>query len=153
MTTDNFAAGGDGNFVEIRQFDFPTDYAAVIHLWQNAGDGIHLRRSDELDEIAKKIQRDPDLFLVAQANGEIIGSVMGGFDGRRGMMYHLAVAESFRRQGIGERLMEELEERLKAKGCIRYYLLVTYENQEAISFYEKRGCQKMNLHAFGKNLE
>ena len=49
-------------------------------------------RSDTLAEITKKVQRDPDLFLVAEADGRLIGSVIGGFDGRRGMIYHLAVA-------------------------------------------------------------
>jgi ribosomal protein S18 acetylase RimI-like enzyme len=93
-----------------------------------------LRRSDEPDEIAKKLQRDADLFLVAEVDGEILGTVLGGFDGRRGMVYHLAVAERFREQGIGTILMAELEKRLRDQGCIRYYLLVTKDNQTAIRF-------------------
>jgi predicted N-acetyltransferase YhbS len=44
----------------------------------------------------KSLQRDPDLFLVAEMDGEIIGSVMGEYDGRRGLVYHLAVAHEFR---------------------------------------------------------
>ena len=53
-------------------------------------------RSDTLDEISKKIIRDPNLFLVAEQKGVIIGAVIGGFDGRRGLVYHLAVAEKHR---------------------------------------------------------
>lgn len=137
----------------LRDFDFERDYAAVRRLWETAGPGIHVRRSDEPQEILKKLQRDPDLFLVADVEGRIIGSVMGGFDGRRGLVYHLAVAPEFRRLGIGERLMDELERRLRAKGCIRMYLLVTKDNQEAIDFYEKRGWSCMqNLYAYGKDL-
>lgn len=128
----------------IREFQFPGDYAASFKLWSEAGLGIHLRRSDERDEIAKKLQRDADLFLVAEAGGEIIGTVLGGFDGRRGMVYHLAVAEGFREQGIGAKLMEALEKRLREKGCIRYYLLVTKDNQTAIRFYEKQGWKQMD---------
>ena len=56
-------------------------------------------RSDTLAEIAKKLERDPDLFLVAESAGRIIGSVICGFDGRRGIIYHLAVASTFRGQG------------------------------------------------------
>ncbi len=138
---------------EIRQFSYPEDYAAVYALWEHAGPGIHLRRSDDPEEIAKKTQRDPDLFLIALADDQIIGSVLGGFDGRRGMMYHLAVDERYRRHGIGERLVDELERRLKSKGCIRYYLLVTLDNHTATQFYEKRGWERMNLLAYGKNLE
>ncbi|MGE5124033.1 MAG: hypothetical protein ACM3H7_05905, partial [Acidobacteriaceae bacterium] len=75
----------------LREFRFSTDYSQVIDLWRNAGSGIHLRRSDEREEILKKLQRDPDLFLVAESGGRTIGCVMGGFDGRRGLIYHLAV--------------------------------------------------------------
>ena len=138
--------------IQIRSFQYPQDYSDVMHLWANAGDGIQLRRSDEPEEIEKKLLRDPDLFLVAEHDGEIVGAVLGGFDGRRGMMYHLAVAASHRQQGLGAMLMEALEARLKAKGCIRYYLLVTWDNQEAIRFYETHGWERMQLHAYGKNL-
>jgi ribosomal protein S18 acetylase RimI-like enzyme len=137
----------------IRPLNFPEDYDEVYALWENAGAGIHLRVSDELDEIRKKIERAPNLFLVAQAGDSIIGTVLGGFDGRRGMMYHLAVSQTYRRKGIASLLVDALEEKLKEKGCIRYYLLVTKDNQEAISFYEKRGWENMDdLHIFAKNL-
>ncbi len=136
----------------IRVFRFSDDYDAVYRLWAEAGDGIHLRRSDDPDEIEKKIRRDPDLFLVAEMDGRIVGSVLGGFDGRRGMMYHLAVAHSHRGRGIGEQLMDELERRLRAKGCIRYYLLVTTDNDTAIRFYEQRGWERLDLYVYGKDL-
>jgi ribosomal protein S18 acetylase RimI-like enzyme len=136
----------------IREFVYPDDYEEVYSLWQNAGSGIQLRRSDEPEEIRKKLSRDPDLFLLAVRDGKIIGTVIGGFDGRRGMMYHLAVAKEERRNGIAKTLVYELESRLRARGCIRYYLLVTQDNQDAVQFYEKMGCQRMPLHAFGKDL-
>ena len=136
----------------IRPFRFPEDYSAVIDLWQSAGPGIQVRRSDEPDEIRKKLQRDPDLFLVAESEDQIVGTVIGGFDGRRGMMYHLAVAEDYRQLGLGAALMDALEERLRAKGCIRYYLLVKRDNEQAIRFYEKRGWERMELFTYGKDL-
>ena len=141
------------NPVSIRVFRFPEDYEAVYQLWQGAGPGIHLRRSDEADEIEKKLTRDPDLSLVAEADGRINGSVLGGFDGRRGMVYHLAVKQAFRKRGIGALLMDELEGRLRSKGCIRYYMLVTQDNLDAICFYEDRGWKRMALHAYGKNID
>ncbi|HEY58890.1 MAG TPA: GNAT family N-acetyltransferase [Anaerolineae bacterium] len=130
----------------LRTFRFPEDYQAVYDLWSRAGPGIQLRKSDEPEEIAKKLQRDPDLFLVAEAEGRIIGAVMGGFDGRRGLIYHLAVDPAFRRRGIGSTLMAELERRLVAKGCLRAYLLVTEENQETMAFYRRLG---VGDHAHG----
>ncbi len=139
--------------VHLREFRYPQDYAPARKLWENAGPGIHLRRSDDPDEIEKKLRRDPDLFLIAEIHGEMAGTVIGGFDGRRGMVYHLAVADKFRKQGIGERLMDELESRLKAKGCIRCYLLVAEDNDTAMQFYENRGWARMDtIHTYGKDL-
>lgn len=137
----------------IRVYRHPQDYQFVYDLWSRAGDGIHLRRSDEPEEIQKKISRDPDLFLLAERDGKLVGAVLGGFDGRRGMMYHLAVEPSERSQGIGQALVDELERHLREKGCIRYYLLVAKDNHEAISFYEERGWERMDdLHAYAKDL-
>jgi ribosomal protein S18 acetylase RimI-like enzyme len=138
--------------VQLREFRYPEDYPAVRSLWENVGSGIHLRRSDEPEEIQKKLQRDPDLFLVAEAGSRIIGTVLGGFDGRRGMVYHLAVDTSFRAKGIGTALMIELEKRLKQKGCIRSYLLVTHENLDAARFYESHGWEQMDILIYGKDL-
>lgn len=116
--------------------------------------GVHVGRSDTPAEIEKKIARDPDLFLVAEADGAIIGSVIGGYDGRRGLIYHLAVATAFRGQGIGSCLMEEVESRLRAKGCLKCYLLVVEGNTEAENYYRQRGWQHMdNIHLYGKELQ
>lgn len=137
----------------LRQFRYPEDYEAVAQLWQQAGPGVHLGRSDTPQEIEKKLQRDPDLFLVAEVDGQVVGSVIGGFDGRRGLIYHLAVAPELRQQGLGSALMEEVEQRLKAKGCLRAYLLVTRDNLEALDFYSRRGWEVMQLFVMAKDLE
>jgi ribosomal protein S18 acetylase RimI-like enzyme len=136
----------------IREFQFPEDYPAVIELWENSGPGVKVRRSDQPEEIAKKIQRDPDLFLIAEAGSRLVGAVMGGFDGRRGMVYHLAVDKEFRSQGLGASLMEELENRLRSKGCIRCYLMVTRNNPSALDFYEQRSWEPLDLFILGKDL-
>jgi ribosomal protein S18 acetylase RimI-like enzyme len=140
--------------VQIREFRFPVDYDPVYRLWKNIERGVRLARSDTPTEIEKKLSRDPDLFLVAESNGEIIGSVIGGFDGRRGMIYHLAVASEFRAMGIGSRLMDEVESRLRAKGCLKSYLLVTTDNPEAEEYYKRHGWQAMGhrVHLMGKEL-
>jgi ribosomal protein S18 acetylase RimI-like enzyme len=136
----------------IRAFRHPEDYPAVFTLWSNAGPGIHLRKSDTPEEIAKKQLRDPDLFLVAEMDGEIIGAVIGGFDGRRGVVYHLAVSPEHRKMGIGDALMAELENRLRAKGCIRMNLLVDSTNDGAMRFYEQHGWDRLDLFVYGKDL-
>ena len=77
---------------------------------------------------------------------------MGGFDGRRGMVYHLAVDSSFRKNGVGNALMAELEKRMEQKGCIRSYLLVTRDNLDAICFYESHDWEQMDLLVYGKDI-
>ena len=79
--------------------------------------------------------------------------MIGGYDGRRGLIYHLAVNHAFRGQGIGSRLMDEVEERLRTKGCLKSYLLVTSDNLEAEQYYKQRGWYPMDtIHLFGKEL-
>ena len=113
--------------------------------------GVQVGRSDTPEEIQRKLQRDPDLFLIAEANNVIIGTIIGGFDGSRGMIYHLAVQSNFREQGIGSLLLAEVEKRLKAKGCRKCYLLVTADNTDAAQFYEQRDWNEMkNDRIFAK---
>jgi len=139
--------------IKIREFQFPADYQPVHDLWSSIERGIHVGRSDALAEIEKKISRDPDLFLVAESENRIIGSVIGGYDGRRGLIYHLAVSATFRGQGIGSELMDEVEARLRGKGCLKCYLLVADDNREVEDYYRNRGWQHMDsVHLFGKEL-
>jgi len=139
--------------IQIREFHFPADYEQVYKLWGSIARGVRVGHSDTLAEIEKKLARDPDLFLVAESDGNIIGSVIGGYDGRRGLIYHLAVAESLRGKGIGSCLMDEVESRLRARGCLKCYLLVTDDNPEAEEYYKHRGWQHMEyIHLFGKEL-
>ena len=91
------------------------------------------------DEIAKKLRHDPDLFIVAEDDGRVIGTVIGGFDGRRGLIYHLAVEQAYRHRGVGRMLMDEIERRLIAKGCLRCYLLVKDDARDVIEFYRRLG--------------
>lgn len=140
--------------IRIREFRFPADYESVYQLWQSMERGVRVGRSDTREEIQKKIARDADLFLVAESDDRIVGSVMGGYDGRRGLIYHLAVAPAFRGKGVGSCLMDEVESRLGAKGCLKCYLLVTKDNPEAEDYYQQRGWEHMDyIHLYGKELQ
>ena len=136
----------------IRKAIIPEEYPEIKDLWKTAGSGIQLSRSDSIEEITKKQLRDPDLFLVAELNNRIVGAVLGGFDGRRGIVYHLAVRDEYRGQGLGEELMIELEKRWKTLGCIRSYLLITPGNHTACQFYENRNWETQDLLVMAKDL-
>jgi ribosomal protein S18 acetylase RimI-like enzyme len=136
--------------VQIKTFEFDKHFGAVLALWEASGPGIRISPSDSSEKIKHKLERDPDLFLVAEEDGEVIGAVLGGYDGRRGIVYHLAVQREWQNRGVGRSLMRELETRLRDKGCIKYYLLVTKDNPEAVAFYEHIGVEVMDLHIMGK---
>lgn len=122
--------------MEIREFRL-ADYEDVIALWDRAG--LLPGRSDERSEIEKKLERDPDLFLVGVDAGAIVAAVIGGYDGRRGWVYHLAVEPRLHACGFGASLLGELESRLREKGCIKVNLLIDPKNAAVQGFYEKRG--------------
>lgn len=138
--------------ISIREFRYPEDYPRAVQLWREVGEGVRVGPSDSPTEIKKKLERDPDLFLVAEAGDNVVGTVIGGFDGRRGHVYHLAVAANFRRRGIGSQLMNEVERRLRSKGCLRCYLLVRPGNLGAQRHYEQLGWKEMDDHLYGKDL-
>jgi len=137
--------------VLVREFHFPEDHAAALRLWSSMEIGIQVGRSDTLEEIQKKLQHDPDLFLIAEVDGNVVGTIIGGYDGRRGMIYHLAVQMDTRQQGIGATLLQEVEKRLQAKGCKKCYLLVDANNTGAMQFYEGLNWREMkDDRIFGK---
>jgi len=128
------------------------DYDAVYGLWAGVGTGVSLRPSDQRSEIEKKLTRDPDLFLVAEVEGHVAGVIIGGWDGRRGWLHHLAVDPAYRRQGIATALIREVEARLKDKGCLKVNLLVFAENERARKLYRDLGYNEMSVIAMGKEL-
>lgn len=128
--------------VRLRRFraqDFPT----VRRLWRRSG--LHLGPSDRWSVLERTLRRDPDLFLVAEVEGRVVGAVLGRYDGRRGWANHLAVEPTARSQGIGSRLMRELERRLVVKGCRKLNLHVMPGNRSVCPFYEGIGYRRAEI--------
>ena len=113
------------------------DHAAVLSLWH--GCGLHPSRSDSVEGMARKLARDPQLFLLAVQDDEVVGSVLGSFDGRRGWINRLAVRSDLRGKGLADRLMAEVERRLVALGCEKVNLLIEPENGAVQAYYERLG--------------
>lgn len=135
----------------IREF-MVRDYTETLKVWKESG--ITIRPGDELDGIKLKLERDPDLFLVAAENNEILGAVMGAWDGRRGWISHLAVRPSHQRKGIGTALIRELEKRLAAKGCKKVNAQIYEWNERSIGFFRAIGYEvHTDLIMIGKMLD
>ncbi len=144
--------GTVGNGIAIRPFEM-SDYDAVSALWRSVAPGIELRPSDSRSEVARCCQRDRELFLVAALDEQIVGVVMGGWNGQRGWIHHLAVSPQARGQGIGRALVSDLEERLASLGCLKVNLLVRQENSAARNLYAGLGySESPSLLAMGKEL-
>ena len=128
--------------VELRPFRL-ADYEAVIRFW--AGVGLKPSRSDTEARFAYKLERDPELFLLAIREGEIVGTVFASYDGRRGWMNRLAVAPALRGQGLARRLAAEVERRLRHIGCDKINLLIEPDNAAVQGLYEKMGYEPVPL--------
>jgi ribosomal protein S18 acetylase RimI-like enzyme len=135
--------------MEIRPFD-DADEAAVIALWERCG----LTRSwnDPRRDIARKKAVQRDWFLVGTVDGQVVASVMAGYDGHRGGVNYLAVAPEARLKGAGRRLMAEVERRLEAAGCPKVNLLVRTSNTAVMAFYERLGYAQDEVVSFGRRL-
>jgi len=133
--------------------DFTMDDFPVVHvLWQRAG--LWMRPSDGADEVLRKLARDPDLFLVARdPKGTVIGTVMGGWDGRRAYLYHLAVMPERQREGVADLLMDELERRFRVKGAVKVKLQILADNDPSRAFFAHRGyLREIPCEPWGKEL-
>ena len=113
-----------------------TDCADVLRLWKAADATPSL--TDTLDEVRRTVADSSAIFLVAtDADGHIVGSVIGGWDGWRGNIYRLAVAPEARRDGIAAALVREICDRLeREKGARRITALVEKAHSDAVGFWE-----------------
>ena len=124
--------------MKIREFRLD-DYSRVFELWKESG--LEIRPGDDLDGVKLKLERDPDLFLVVEDAGQIIGSVIGGWDGRRGFVWHLAVKPGRQRMGIARALVQQVEERLMKKGTTIVYAMVLTTNKRSRDFFAASGYE------------
>ena len=90
--------------------------------------------------IANKLATQPELFFVAVDGVRVVGTVMAGSDGHRGWMYSLAVDTALRRNGVGTRLVRQVEAVLAERGCPKVNLQVLSAKAEVRSFYERLGA-------------
>ena len=86
-------------------------YDTIINLWRKSG--ISLGSSDKKEEIERIFQRNPTLFLIGKIYDKVIGVVMGGSDGRRGYVHHLAIDPDYQRNGYGKMILDCLIASLK----------------------------------------
>ncbi len=116
------------------------DYDKAVALWRMV-EGVEIAEGDSREEIGAYLLRNPGLSRVAEENGTMVGAVLCGHDGRRGLIYHLAVAPASHGKGIGKLLVRECLTRLRATGIVRALILVAGDNAGAHSFWLRIGWE------------
>jgi ribosomal protein S18 acetylase RimI-like enzyme len=120
--------------VTLRNFRI-NNYPEVVRLWRRT-EGVGLNESDTRPAIAAFLRRNPGLSFVALHQGKIIGAVLCGHDGRRGYLHHLAVANRYRRQGLGLRLVTACLDRLRAADIHKCNIFVFAGHTAGMSFWK-----------------
>ena len=115
------------------------DYDDVYDLWLNTpGMGLNTIDDSKIG-IEKYLIRNPDTCFVAEVDNRIIGVILSGHDGRRGLIYHLAVKVSHRKHGVGSKLLNNALSALENEGITKVYIMVFKNNTIGNDFWEKRG--------------
>ncbi|MFF0085824.1 GNAT family N-acetyltransferase [Streptomyces canus] len=107
----------------------PDDLDTVLAFWKRAAEGTSI--SDDRDGVERLVTRDPQALILAELDGELVGTVIAGFDGWRCHLYRLAVHPERRRRGIGAALLTAAEERFVRLGGRRGDAMVLVRNETA----------------------
>jgi len=136
--------------MQIRPYD-QRDEEQVVQLWNACG--LIVPQNNPRLDILRKLQVQPEMFLVACSDGQVIATVMAGYEGHRGWINYLAVHPDHQRTGIGRRMMEAAEDHLRSIGCPKINLQVRSSNAGVIEFYQRIGFKMDDVVSLGKRLE
>lgn len=128
----------------IRNYNPDTDYSQMKQILEEGG--LFYGPTDASERLAEKVRRDPDSIIVAAINGQIVGTVTLMEDGRMPLIFRLAVRNDQRRHGIGQKLMEVAEKRLKDRGYATVHISVDENNEELKEYYRRRGYEEGNIY-------
>ncbi len=126
--------------IEIVPFD-PSHLPTVLDLWKNS-DGVSLGLADAPDQIEHYLLRNPGMSFVAFHDGLLVGAILGGHDGRRGYLHHLAVDGAHRRLGIARALVDRSLAALGSEGIERSHVFVRDDNETGRAFWAAHGWRQ-----------
>jgi len=129
----------------------PADFDEILALWRAID--RHVGLADRVEHLDTLHAHAPDLLLVAERRGELVGTLIAGRDGWRAQMARLAISPAHRRAGIASLLVQEGERRLREMGAQRIYALVDRRSEPATPFWSARGyVVNDNISQFSRNL-
>ena len=117
------------------------DYDAIFALWNSTEQSKRALNpvDDSREGIERYLRRNPDTCFAAVAADRLVGVILSGHDGRRGLIHHLCVHPDFRRMGIAASLVSAAEEALRKENIQKIFCLVFRDNDAANAFWESRG--------------
>ena len=118
------------------------DYDALIALWKEAGLKFKPKGRDSREDIGRQLKLKTAIYLVAEVDGRMVGAVLGTHDGRKGWINRLAIIPSYQGQGVGRRLVEELERGFSELGIGIIASLVENWNKVSLEAAENYGYKK-----------
>ncbi len=127
------------------------DEDALVALWKMCE--LTVPWNNPHKDIARKLQVQPELFLVGILDNSLIATVMGGYEGHRGWINYLAVHQDFQGKGYGQEIMNSVETALREMGCPKINLQIRREDDKVASFYQKLGFTNDDVVSMGKRLE
>jgi N-acetylglutamate synthase len=146
-------AGSSEREIELRRMK-SSDVVRTLELWRTC-EGVGLGEGDSSAELSTFLERNPNSSWVATlAEGDLIGAVLAGHDGRRGFLYHLAVLADYRRQGVASALVEHALSSLRGLGICKYHVMVFRNNQAAQVFWDRMGWrlrEDIDVHTFTRD--
>jgi ribosomal protein S18 acetylase RimI-like enzyme len=119
------------------------DIDGLLRLWQEAAENAG-RPPDTREAMTALLGRDPDAVILAEHDGELIGSVIAGWDGWRCHVYRLAVRPAWRRRGVGSELLRAAEGRFKALGAARVDAMVLNSNDLGQNLWRASGYRRQD---------
>ncbi len=131
------------------------DYDEIFALWNSTEQSRRALNpvDDSREGIERYLKRNPGTCFAAVSEGRIVGVILSGHDGRRGIIHHMCVHPACRRMGIAAHLVSLAEEALKKEGIHKVFGLVFIDNDAANAFWEKQGYSlRTNLNYRNKSM-
>lgn len=130
----------------VRPFDI-AHYFPALALWQRTP-GVGLSAADDLDPIVRFLARNPGLSFIVELDGDVVGTILCGHDGRRGLIHHLVVDAQVRRRGLGSQLLDAALAGLRRQGIDKAHLLVFQSNSDGLAFWRRTAVERQELVLF-----
>ncbi len=116
------------------------DYDGICDVWKNHKGTNPV--DDSYEGLEKYLRRNPATSFVAENNGKIVGTILAGHDGRRGLFHHVSVLPEYQKQGIGKMLVDNAMNALEKEGITKVLLVVFKDNDNGNAFWEYLGFTK-----------